>query len=549
MRNATGTSPLFYHHDPSAGTWFTFAFAVRALVESGHFIPRVNEAKVMEYIDVDRQAAADDHTFFRHVYRVHAGHLLRVDAGRITRAERYWRFRPEAFHGHSDTALIAALRTALIASVERATRGHSGVAASLSGGLDSSSICCIAQARRDTPLHTFNFAPGEAANEDAYIEAVVRQTGVVHRTITARHDELEVLQRIVATTAQPHFAMNHHIHLDLIEAARAADCTVFLSGHWGDQVISHGAQRLDELADQRDWAGLKLAIDQHLRHSVYIRPADDPQPDRSPSAAREEAARLVLGKVRATRAWASLPARLWTLRTVFGCTLRDFLRVGGRRLRRVVRPGGRPGPGAIFRPAVMAAAARLRADTPRQVLDPQHSMDGPRDAYQARHLASLFQTALIYAHEEYFAFYRAHGLEVAQPFCDAALMEICLAIPLRLKFGNGEKRASLRRAMAGILPALVAARVTKGEFSAFHIPNAIRSYQQFRARTPLDHPVWSYVDPAVLDDHERIAADDAVSNDAKKKPLLAIARVARLAVWLEYVEALGRRPTAARDAG
>jgi asparagine synthase (glutamine-hydrolysing) len=66
---------------------------------------------------------------------------------------------------------------------------------------------------------------------------------------------------------------------------------------------------------------------------------------------------------------------------------------------------------------------------------------------------------------EQFAHVAAHyGHEAAHPFYDKRLLELCLAIPERLKFDNGYRRGPLRRALVGVLPEAVRLRTSKVQF-------------------------------------------------------------------------------------
>ena len=60
-----------------------------------------------------------------------------------------------------------------------------------------------------------------------------------------------------------------------------------------------------------------------------------------------------------------------------------------------------------------------------------------------------------------------YGHRYAHPFFDEKLVELSLAIPERVKFGDGKGRDTIRRALRDVLPPEILNRSSKTSFSEY----------------------------------------------------------------------------------
>src|SRR5262249_55808535 len=143
----------------------------------GDFERRLDDRTVFDYLLDEPRFARE--TFFQGVHRLLPGHWLFAD-GKSVRQERYWQPHPrtaacEIPECHRE------FRRLFEKAVEDRLDSDRPIIAHLSGGLDSSSIVCVADAiyRRNgvkrPPLVTASAVfPGLDCDETAYIDAVAR---------------------------------------------------------------------------------------------------------------------------------------------------------------------------------------------------------------------------------------------------------------------------------------------------------------------------------------------------------------------------------------
>ncbi|WP_163000268.1 asparagine synthase-related protein [Sphingobium yanoikuyae] len=166
-----------------------------------------------------------------------------------------------------------------------------------------------------------------------------------------------------------------------------------------------------------------------------------------------------------------------------------------------------------------------------------------RSAYQTeqqRHLSTLTSPQQPYAFEVLDRSAAAAGVRLCFPFYDRRLVEFCVSLPAHAKLDNGYPRASLRNAMAGLLPEQVRLRRDKFNFAGQLGTGMAR--HRASLLTMLDAQA-DMLAPFVDIDVARAAItqfDQSMANDAA--PLFAAYRIASLGRWL----ARRSRPVAPR---
>lgn len=531
VRDFIGNYPLYYHVSPGAVPRHTFSFSLNALMEAKGNELRLNYAKVVEYVPCRKGLAPNDEVFFQDTYRLLPAHLMSIERGRVASRRCYGRFDLGQYRDWADEAYVRRFEELFVESVKRATQPYGKVASSLSGGLDSSAVCSVAQSLRREAVLALNYDPGtDEGRETDYIAAVVDKWRLDQQTVQTTRTGYEAIRELTRLSGQPLFVIGYSNHLDLIDAARQQQCDLFLSGHWGDQVVNHGLFYLKELAAKQDWNGLKLAIRQHFDHSFDMVPQDDEAtPTGKHRAMKYVTVQLVAGS-RPNKTWRQWPAIIGILMSRLGFSVIDlwhFVRQRSENKRREFAPV------PLIRPEVLAAATE-QPIAPK--LDIGDLVDEPLSPAQRQYLLGIFQNNESYGQEEFFEIYRQSGLRSAQPFVDAALIELNLSVPNRLKFDEGRKRGTIRRALAAYLPSKVANRVTKASFSQYHLEELRKLHQEFCAKTPDDHPIWNTVSRSAFERQARFvlsADEDASAVAVAKRPIL---RVIMLAIWLDCWE-------------
>lgn len=479
-RDHLGVRPFYYH---AGSGQFAFASTLRALLAAPGVSRRLDERRIGDYLVPVLEDTTI--TFFKGIVRLPPAHHLTVREGSV-RVARYWSLAGvRELRLGSDAEYAAAFRELFTETVVCRLRSVHPVGSTLSGGLDSSSIACVAQralAAEGRRLETFSavFPEVPASDERPWIDAVLAENDLAAHLIRA--DLLSPfgdLDRMLDHEGQPFYAPNLFIHWSLYAAARAQGVRVFLDGLDGDttlwqtpaylaDLLRHG--RLRQL--QRD----TVALAERLGSSplrLFLRYAVRP-----------------LIPLRSLR-------RRW-LRAQHELIAPDFAR----------------------RVGLDDRVHRLLAS------HPGWPVDGRED-----HRAHLESGLVPFALEVAAA--AAFGLEPRYPFFDRRLVEFCLALPTEQKLSDGWRRIVLRRALAGVLPDAVRWRARKSNLSpAF--THAVMSFERKRlAEIVFTDPsvVEPYVNVKRLREKWQRGLQTGNADD-----LLAVWRVASLAVWLRRDE-------------
>lgn len=240
-RDRIGEKPLYYG---SVGGGFAFASELKAL-----------RAFPAARLDADSGSLAlmlrygyvpAPYSIYRGVFKLPPGTLLQVDSdGSHGDPEPWWRFADVAQDGVanpsrcSDDESVDRLEAVLGAAVGEQMVADVPLGALLSGGLDSSTIVALMQARATRPVRTFTigFAEGDY-DEAAHARAVARHLGTEHTELhVAPAQAREIIPRLAELYDEP-FADSSQIPTALVCALTRRHVTVCLSGDAGDELFA-----------------------------------------------------------------------------------------------------------------------------------------------------------------------------------------------------------------------------------------------------------------------------------------------------------------------
>lgn len=485
-RDHFGVRPLYYR---DGGHGFEFASRAGQLAGSS-FAPPIRPASVAAFLL--GRVLDHDGTFHEGIRRLPAAHCLRVTNGGFI-LRRYWQPRPVPLPGR--TELPELFRATFRDCVRDRLRDVRKPGALLSGGLDSSSIACTARDQLEAgqpALPTFSMvfdAPG-TCNERPFVDAVL-ETGGFAPTLLERGDYAPFadLDAILDEQDGPVLAPNLACMRPLLGRAREAGVGVLLNGHGGDEVVSHGYGRLDDLAASGRWIALW----------------------------RECAA---VADTYGDRVWPTLAA-------ICARHSRLDARVAARALRRFA-----PAYAARNEPAHLLSRDCIMASGIRDGIRAAGTID-PSAGEQAQHLATLTAPIQPYAFEVLANAYAAHGIEARFPFWDKRLVELCLSLPASEKLDRGWSRLILRRAMTGVIPEQVRLRRDKMDFVHLLASGLVRHHREEISDVLSDGngELASYVDlPRARAFYARLTADPG---GAPGREVQALWRAVVMARWLE----------------
>jgi asparagine synthase (glutamine-hydrolysing) len=397
-RDPFGEKPLFWANGP---TGFAFASEIRALLVACPTSRSPRENAVPSFLGLGLMPPIDQ-SFLAGIQQLPAAHLLRVREGRVE-VHQYW--QPRRIEVPADRAEAAAtLRELLADSIRLRLRSDVPVGTSLSGGIDSSAIVCLAsKIAGDHRRHAFTARfRGFERDEWSYAEAVAREAGVTehHSVEPAAPEFLDDLPGVICSQEEPFGSASIYAQWRVMKSAREAGITVLLDGQGADELFGgyHGSNGW--ALRSQGLAGVGRGLASTRDRGAVIR---------------------ALGAGR-------LPARISKL---------------------------------YWHRLVTPYAGKTIGDAAAQVVWPTVAADGFQTPMSQELLRQTFHTSLpaLLRHADRNSM--AHSREVRLPFLDRRVAEYALSLPAAFLYRDGATKAILRDAVAGIVPAEVLERRDK----------------------------------------------------------------------------------------
>ena len=240
-RDRIGEKPLYYGR---VGDSFAFASelkALRALPETRFETDPGALALMLRYGYVPTP-----YSIYRGIFKLPPGSLLRVEAnGGFGDPEAWWSFSATAIeaaanqHDLSDDCAINELESVLGSAIGEQMVADVPLGALLSGGLDSSTVVALMQARSTRPVRTFTIGFAESDyDEAAQAKAVARHLGTEHTELQVDSAQaLDIIPRLPDIYDEP-FADSSQIPTALVCALTRQQVTVCISGDAGDELFA-----------------------------------------------------------------------------------------------------------------------------------------------------------------------------------------------------------------------------------------------------------------------------------------------------------------------
>jgi len=409
-RDHMGVKPFYYYHSNKV---FVFASEIKALLSLTEVPRRLNELMVAYYL----VSMFEDKTitFYQDILRLPPAHTMKVDYKEKSLSQ-FWALDPsrELKLGSND-GYAEAFRDIFREAVRCRLRSAFPVGSMLSGGLDSSSIVCVARKllsqNGGSRLHTFSaiFDDVPQCDERFYINAVLTSDGIEPHYVHADCiSPLADLDRVFWHEEEASLGFNLFLHWGLYDSAKEHGIRTLLDGIDGDTTVSHGIAFLTELARTGRWMTLIIEVKELSKHlskspwkmlwSHAIKPLT-PEPVRF--------------------AWRILRRRNhppWVVNGIINPHLAERVSLKDR-----------------FQP-LQRKWSKL----------PQNEQNDHWCGLESGLIPSTLEMTDRAA--------AAFSLEPRYPFFSKRLVEFCLSLPPQQKLHQGWTRMVLRRAMTGILP-------------------------------------------------------------------------------------------------
>ena len=255
-RDHFGVKPLYYYASEKC---FAFASEIKALFQLAEVPRDLNEGMIADYLigNFEDKSA----TFYQKVMRLPPAHSLTVQIGETRRHCYYSLDASRESPSRSNEEYSEGLQEIFTEAVRCRMRSAMPLGSMLSGGLDSTSIACVArnllktQGKELLPTFSLFYDRVKECDEREYINFVLAQGGFEpHFTPGDDHTPLSNLQTICWHTDRPVLGRGGASMWELYKTISDTGVRVVFDGHDGDSAVSHGYKYLDELAQSNRWS-------------------------------------------------------------------------------------------------------------------------------------------------------------------------------------------------------------------------------------------------------------------------------------------------------
>ena len=249
-RDHMGVKPFYYY---LSDEMFVFGTEIKAILSIPNIAPELNKRKLALFLTLNDYLEKES-TFYESIKRLIAAYSLTLDKN-INRIKRYWKLNPESqIMMNSDEDYANAFREIFTEAVRCRLRSHSPIGVMLSGGIDSSSVSCMANKinseKSQEKIHCFSyiFDNYPSIDERYYIKKVVDKGGIESHFI--RCDDIIPLNKIddkLKHYDQPLSTYQIAVIHESRKIINEKGIRVLLTGEGGDQIVSQGTNYLGEL--------------------------------------------------------------------------------------------------------------------------------------------------------------------------------------------------------------------------------------------------------------------------------------------------------------
>ncbi|MGG6296558.1 lasso peptide isopeptide bond-forming cyclase [Leptolyngbya sp. AN02str] len=449
-RDHFGVKPFYYFYQPEQV--FCFASEMKALFCLPSVPHVINESRIANHLTMMLHDQAT--TCYQKIFRLPPAHTLTVGAALGARLQRYWKLdATREIHLNSDEEYALAFRDIFAEAVRCRLRSAFPIGSHLSGGLDSTSVTCMARhllQSKEQPLHVFSnvYNVVTECDEREYIQPVLEQGSLIpHEVYPDQTGPLSNWQDLLQPLEEPCLiGGNGYLIWNLNQASQQAGVRVSLDGFDGDTTVSHGFNLFAELAKAghwRDFADNAVALSERL--------------NTSPAAILQRYGFAHLVDLAWKWHWISFVKAIAGMQQVFTisprvlwiqCGLKPIVPQFVMNLWHWLK--GQQGSSQTFSKVINSEfAQRVGCDRQPTVQAPaaEHLRSVREQQYQ-----DLTSGGFTFVLELQDIAAAACSLEARHPFMDKRLIEFCLALPSHQKLKHGWTRMIMRRAMEGLLP-------------------------------------------------------------------------------------------------
>jgi len=237
-RDRFGKKPVYYYENDEV---LMVASELKPIIESEYYRKKINQKSVDEYIKTGLVDGLED-TFFEGIKRFPSASygIYSLNENKFKVIEKFYTIEESIYKvSDNEEENIEKFKELFIDAVKIRMRSDVEVGTCLSGGLDSSSIYCVASEISKTPLQSFSSRFKEEGYDEGYFidKVVEKYPGKNHFTFPEYKNFEEKLRKIIYYLEEPSKAMGVYPQWHVMELA-SKHLKVLLDGQGGDEVLA-----------------------------------------------------------------------------------------------------------------------------------------------------------------------------------------------------------------------------------------------------------------------------------------------------------------------
>lgn len=259
-RDPFGIKPLYFTQSSEE---LAFSSDIPSLMHLLPGRPALNRELAAQYISSGWHDYSNE-TFVQGVTSLDPGSLIEIDLKTKRQSSQIW-WKPSAFQTFTGSFREASevLRDILLESVSLHLRSDVPVGATLSGGLDSSTIVSLVRhLEPDAELHTFSYIdPNPSASEEIWVDKVSKQVRSKSHKVSLGAKDLRSDEFIdlIRTQGEPFGSASIYAQYKVFQSANQQGIKVTLDGQGADEMFGGYAgfpeARIASLFDNTNFVG------------------------------------------------------------------------------------------------------------------------------------------------------------------------------------------------------------------------------------------------------------------------------------------------------
>ena len=548
-RDHFGVKPFYYYYKESE--IFVFGTEIKALFAFNRIPRRLNEVRIADFLALMMEDKTI--TSYENVLRLPPAHAMVISQSGM-QLRCYWSLDPHReIKLPSNQAYAEEFRKIFTEAVRCRMRSAFPIISHLSGGLDSSSVTCVARdilsKEKNTKLHTISTIYDKIieCDERTYINAVLEQGGLTpHYVYGEEIGPLSNLEMIFQYEDEGLLGPSHFYPWLVNRASKELGMRIALDGFDGDTTVSHGINRLRELAQQGQW--------KTFFHEVK---AISPNYDVSPGALFRGYGLRYLIEQATQGQWLTFVKAVQIIHKHLGTSRKQLIINFGlkpilQRVRGFIKSlfKGLLKGNIKSQTQLQNSSARfiqekplINSDFAQQInlnerIQIMEMTSEPPQNLREEHWRGMSQGVMSYTLELADRYAAMFSIEVRHPFMDKRLMEFCLALPAEQKLFNGFGRVVMRRALEGILPEKVQWRGGKADLSANFDDGFINRNREILDDV-MSHKIqyiekYANIDFLQATYQRLISSKGQVGQRLNDEECIAVWQAVVLALWFDY---------------